>query len=340
MRRSSWLIILAVIILLVFVPISVGSAQTPPDIIHSYVITIDPQTDGSLLMTYNFDYEAATDFTDEIPYVEIGVPNSDFEITDYGPKDFIKNAEKNISGGSWVHLDFYELPKEADRFNFYFTIEQNSMIYETDEGFGFKFIPGWFSFAEVSELKVILLTEGLEICSLEPEPVNDTNGEIFWITKDMVEDQKADPIIVVSDLNSYPDLTEEQLVSESGSVGGVVLIIFIVIIVLFLIIFFVVTIAGDDGYDGGGYGGGYHGGGFRGSGGTSSGSRFGGSGSASSGGSGSFSGRGSSCACVSSCACACACAGGGRVGCSERGFQVLHWIISKQKNDKAGDRKC
>lgn len=43
--------------------------------------------------------------------------------------------------------------------------------------------------------------------------------------------------------------------------------------------------------------------------------------SRSGGGSGLFGGRGSSCACVS-CACACACAGGGRAGCSRKGFDI------------------
>ena len=43
--------------------------------------------------------------------------------------------------------------------------------------------------------------------------------------------------------------------------------------------------------------------------------------SRSGGGGGLFGGRGSSCACVA-CACACACAGGGRAGCSRKGFDI------------------
>ena len=45
------------------------------------------------------------------------------------------------------------------------------------------------------------------------------------------------------------------------------------------------------------------------------------------GGSGLFGGRGMSCACVSS-GCACACAGGGRAGCSRKGFDVSGLITS------------
>jgi hypothetical protein len=48
------------------------------------------------------------------------------------------------------------------------------------------------------------------------------------------------------------------------------------------------------------------------------------------GGSGKFGGRGSSCACVSS-GCACACAGGGRAGCSRKGFDVSELIRAKAR---------
>lgn len=51
------------------------------------------------------------------------------------------------------------------------------------------------------------------------------------------------------------------------------------------------------------------------------------------GGSGKFGGRGSSCACVSS-GCACACAGGGRAGCSQKGFDVSGLIKTKAQQEK------
>jgi hypothetical protein len=48
------------------------------------------------------------------------------------------------------------------------------------------------------------------------------------------------------------------------------------------------------------------------------------------GGSGAFGGRGMSCACVSS-GCACACAGGGRAGCSRKGFDVSSLFKDRQE---------
>ena len=106
-----------------------------------------------------------------------------------------------------------------------------------------------------------------------------------------------------------------------------------VIIFVLIILFLVSMLAnGVRSYTGGGTiggsrpgGGGIFGGGSR----TGGGGIFGGGGggtislppSRSGGGGGLFGGRGSSCACVS-CACACACAGGGRAGCSRKGFDI------------------
>ena len=74
----------------------------------------------------------------------------------------------------------------------------------------------------------------------------------------------------------------------------------------------------------------------------SSGGIFGGGGtrsttpSRSGGGSGLFGGRGSSCACVS-CACACACAGGGRAGCSRKGFDISG-LLKKNQGEQDNEK--
>ena len=52
------------------------------------------------------------------------------------------------------------------------------------------------------------------------------------------------------------------------------------------------------------------------------------------GGDGGFTGRGSSWACVSSCACACACAGGGRAGCTEKGFGIRKMLKPRREEEE------
>jgi len=322
-------------------------AQTPPDIINNYTITIDPQTDGSLLMKYEFNYEATTDFPSNIQYLEIGVANSDFEIVSYNPHGFITGAKANKSGTSQVHLDFAKLPIKGDKFQFDFVIKQKNMLYKADEeNIGFKFIPGWFDFAEIKELKVIINPKSLTVTKTDPEPIIKDANQMIWITKNMGPNEKAKAVTFICSNESYPELQKDTLNDkdpneENGGAFGLILIIIIVIIVVIFIFTLILGSGdsyGDGGYSGGGYSGGFFGGSSLGGGTSSSGGGSSSSGR-SSGGGGSFGGGGSSCACVSSCACACACAGGGRVGCSERGFEITNWLIKSQKQSKERDNE-
>src|SRR3990170_4064505 len=90
-----------------------------PDVIGEYSVTVSPQADGTLKMSYQFtNYCATTDFPSNSAFLEVGVPNRHFTITDIGPKDWVTGASPKTSGGSWVHLDFIRLPKKGDCFNF------------------------------------------------------------------------------------------------------------------------------------------------------------------------------------------------------------------------------
>jgi hypothetical protein len=115
-------------------------------------------------------------------------------------------------------------------------------------------------------------------------------------------------------------------------VGLTTCICAIIIFIIIILILVSILASGVRSYTGGGtIGGSRPGGGgiFGGGSSTGGGGIFGGGSggtirlppSRSGGGGGLFGGRGSSCACVS-CACACACAGGGRAGCSRKGFDI------------------
>jgi hypothetical protein len=331
MKKIRFLLALAIVIPMVLACFGTALASAPPDIIHSYAVNIDPQQDGTLLMTYNFDYEAVTDFADtNTKYLEVGVPNSNFEIVDYGPKDFVSGAKAITSGKSQVHLDFSKWPKKGDRFKLNFTIKQKSMAYKSGDDIGFKFVPGWFDFATISQLTVTVNLKNLTVVKIDPKPTSQSDQQAQFVTKNMDTNDKADPVVIVANKSSYPQLQDKDIVSEPNTSdspdAGTIILIVILVIVGIVILAGIIAYFSDDGYGGGGFAGGFFG---------SSGS----GGGLSGGGSGSFSGRGSSCACVSSCACACACAGGGRVGCSERGFPVLHWLIKHQQENVEGDKK-
>lgn len=341
--RLLWLLLAILFLTILILPVGTALADIPPDVIGEYIITVNPQPDGSLEMKYELNnYCPTTDFTNDIPYFEVGVPNTHFTLIDFVKNELVANAEPRLSGGSFVRITFTRLPRQGECFNAGFTIRQERMAYPLgEEDVSFQFTPGWFSYAIVKRLTVKwVLPEASLVRELDPTPTSQDGNLAIWQVENLKQNQKFTISKIIVAKSAYPDLRQQtvQSTSDSGDMGaaGLILIIIVIIIAVILIVLFWVWLTTDDyggGYSGGGgssRGSTYTGGGWHGEGSTPSRSSSrsstsgGGRSSRSSGGSGDFSGRGSSCACVS-CACACACAGGGRVGCSRKeiGYQVV-----------------
>lgn len=343
MNAKRLFFVLAALMLLgsLFAPTSVN-AQTSPDELANYTITITPQPDGTLIMNYQLQgYCAKSDWPSEYPYLQVGVPNSNFTITDWSPKgSFVTDVKPVNSGGSFAQFDFGQLPKNGDCFDLSVTTTQGKMAFPTTDGTNevtFKFVPsGWTFPIKVASLTVMWIkpSDPALLKMTEPGPKNVDGDMMVW--------QWSSPIMASNGMfNDYAvkfvynqsafTLSEEATTSsESGNGGsgpdaGTVLLIIVIIIVAIIVIAFVLDWLTDGeliGINGGGDGGGYYGGGGLG-------------GGRSGGGGGGGGGRGYSCACAS-CACACACAGGGRVGCSRKGIGIrcLPQVIQKVTGGK------
>lgn len=325
-----------------------AGAQIPPDDIKSYVVTVEPQPDGALKMKYDFNYCAVTDFPDDTQHLWVGVPNSSFELLDYGPKDWVVSANSRGSA-SQVELNFAHLPKAGECFNLTFTILQRRMAYPTGGNVSFEFTPGWFDFARIDELKINWRLPDVKLIKLlDPVPTKQGGGVATWVQTNLAPNQKF-TVKVLVDKTAFGALAAEPSPAAAptgggGDVLGTIVIVFVVILVVVVVLALLAAWVKSDGdggytyptsrrspsgdsYTGGGYIGGYHSSPPS----SHSSSSSNSSSSRSGGGSGSFGSRGSSCACVSSCACACACASGGRVGCSEKGYDISCLLDKKKK---------
>ena len=337
-----------------------AAADTPPDILGSYAISITPRQDGTLAMNYMLEnYCTYSDWPGDQPYLQVGVPNRSFAISDWGPKEGKIKVVQAEPNGSLVQLNFDRgnLPKNGDCFDLNFSIVQSRMAYP-DAGNGnitFKFTPAGWSFP--IKVKTLTLTWALPDPSLvkltEPAPTSKDEIAMTWQWDNPAMDYSGmfhDSTIKLAYNKSAFTLPVEPVTttkSEDGNGGSVdmtcltIIIIFVVLVVIVLIAYWIIEGpgGGDSGYSGSYSGGGDSGlspgssssrssGGRSSSGVYSSGPSSGSSRGSSGGGWGGSSGHSSSCACVS-CACACACAGGGKVGCSRKGIgiQCLEKVI-------------
>jgi hypothetical protein len=336
---KTWKIIsgLFLVVVLAVLLAQTGMADVPDDI-RNYTVDVQPASDGSLSMKYSFDYCATTDFPAGKAYLEFGVPNSNFTLVDWGPKDFVTGASTSRSPEPQVHLDFARLPRTGDCFSVNFAIRQQAVAHVKGDEVSFQFIPGWFSFAKISHLVISwhLPADAGQIHVLDPAPIRREGGQAIWEANNLAPNQKftVNLLFAKQAFSDYKEVAAASGQEGGNNTGALDCIVTIVIILILLVIFLsVLSAIFHDGYSGGGYigsGGGtwFPTGGYSG-GGSSTGSGHGG-GSVFSGGSGGFSGRGLSSSCVSSCACACACAGGGRAGCSRKGFNIRRLIERAQ----------
>jgi hypothetical protein len=317
------------------VPTASVRADTPPDILDSYAIAVTPNADGTLVMNYTLTkYCTYSNWPTETPYLQIGVPNVNFTVSDWGPKDGtnkVVNAEVITSGGSFVQLDFdpSNLPKNGDCFDLHFTILQGKMAYPDPENgnITFKFIPaGWNFSIKVNTLVVTwaLPKDQSLLKVVDPKPVRQDEKNMVWEWTNPAMDASHmfhDSGIKLAYDKSVFTLSDSATTNTDAENGASQLdccTILIVIAVILLIIFIICVIA--EAYTSGdGIGPAFV---------TVTGAIVD-TLASSGGGEGGSSGNSSGCACAG-CACACACAGGGKVGCSRKaiGISCVSRVIS------------
>jgi hypothetical protein len=330
-RPIKWLF-LPVAILAFAVLMPPPALAQPPDVIGDYSVHVTPRDDGTLAMEYRLaNYCAATDFPGDKPYLQVGVPNRNFDLVDWGPKSapngqtkvWVASASSLQGLNSQVQLNFNKQPVAGDCWDINFTIDQRQMAYaQGSDEVSFQFTPGWFDFAKINALTIIWdVTDQSLVHKTDPAPTPAPSQDV-WRATDLSPNEKFTVTITyaksafptLSSLAPGPPSSEPGSTTSTGESDNGWLVCLVILIILFLI--FLPRIFRTYGWDGG-YGGGLGRAFVGGLGGGGSGS----SGGRSGGGGGGFAGRGSSCACAS-CACACACAGGGRAGCTRKGFDI------------------
>ena len=345
------------------------------DEVQEYAIDIVPQEDGSTLNTYTINWCVISDSAGPLTWITLGMPNEQYEIFAFsGDIQSVITANQGFDSMIRLDLthevnagECIDLVVSVHQFGLAGLDENTSEI-------GFYFTPGWFNEVPVDHLRVTwqLPTNHTLIKSFNPNPTSQDDSRAIW--EDALQPGEKFPISVIYDKSAFPNFNPDQIGETTSSIpteaiypdqntnifedagnpvfevpglagplsfGTCVCLCLIAILVLILLFIIFRSAGGRRSYRRGGWFGGYPSSGSWGGGSNSGGSIFS-SGSGenhdtpdrSGGGSGAFGGRGSSCACVSS-GCACACAGGGRAGCSRKGFDVSRLINDKQEENRS-----
>lgn len=281
--------------------------DNPYDEIQSYTVTITPNENGTLNISYNVVWDVLISGSED--YIMFGIPNDYAKIIDYS--DSVARATLDTSDGSYVRLDLYDSFKKGQRLYLNFTILQRR-LYQINEENGCEYVnyhfrPGWFDDIEIKKLTVKWYKDGVEGYGNKGSIEGDY---IVWSKTDLKGGETIDCRLYY-DINYFPSINRQaqapgEDISKYIVIGIVAVFIFCIGIIIYV----------SQKYEGSGY---YSYRGFyptrrrfrRGGVGVNGKELLSPSRVYSSGVGGS---RGSS------CACACACAGGGRAGCSRKDF--------------------
>ncbi len=283
------------------------AASSNEDYIRNYVISVDTRQDGTLDITYELEWEVLKN--GPVTWVKIGIPNDHVSgIT--ALTDNIEKAEYYAEGTeTFVRCDFKEKYNPGDVINFKFSIHQSYMYLLDKSGIvRYSFTPGWFDKIEIGKIQVEWYDKDGYVVKTTNSNEKTSNAYI-WSYANLQNGEKITANIEYSKNKSmFGNLNEDEQYKEGAEYSfGTYILVILFIIILVVVISAAIAWLSDDGYGSGGSGFTYIGGGH---------------------------GGGSSCA--SSCACACACAGGGRAGCSTKGFYEK--TVKLKDFDKAVER--
>ncbi len=282
-------IIISFIIFLLFIIFSNICMAKDLDRINKYYVTVDPRKDGSLDMTYYFEWKVLdSDSEGPLEWVKIGIPNDEIDMLKANT-DNIKSIKYYKDKGDYIRIDFKKAHFAGEVINFSFSFHQSYMYTIDGELARYKFTPGWFDDIIVDEMVVFWNADGTY--SSSSKNINSDNYYIWSTSLRKGEKLKTNVAYSRYSMNFAEDKQYYEPPTRDRSEDLIILIIAI----------FIVVVAGlmqpmgyrrhrgfgygrssyyDDSY----YDSSYHS------------------------------------SCVSSCACACACAGGGRAGCSKKDF--------------------
>lgn len=302
-------LLMMVFILLSFVLISCEYTFTPLDEIHKYTITVDPNDDGTLNMTYYLKWEVLEEGDGGVDFITVGVANR-FVKDITGLTNNINDIYYSSDDGATIRIDFNNTYHEGDIFEVAFSFKQERIFTVVDNEVQYSFNPGWFEEIKVKEL--VVLWENNNILKSNADEITDK----YYIWRTGLNYGETIDVNLVYDRSVFPTLNPDEDYSDQTS-DPIGIIIFVVVILVFILTIIIIAKINEDKYQTTrGFSGhiSHHHfwfGRYRGY--RRSGKEITPPKVVNSGGSGV---RGGGCA----CACACACAGGGRAGCSRKDF--------------------
>ncbi len=199
MRKIGLFTVLILLILLIQYPVF-ADGDTGTYKIIEYRVSLNPLPDGAAEMRYEQEWLVTGG---HIPWVTVGLTNTNFQIKSYGGSANFVRADNY---GSWngVRVELDKDYKQNETFRFYFVVTQNNLLERLPaEGkWRIVFTPGWYDRGLVDSLQISLISpSAIDSFSLTPEATSITGQEMVWEKRNLNKGERFTVRIESTDMS-------------------------------------------------------------------------------------------------------------------------------------------
>jgi Zn-finger nucleic acid-binding protein len=210
-------------IALVLIGIALLSASTVKADTGTYEITkqrtdLYVQTSGDVIIGYDVIFKVTGG---NIPWVTIGLPNSNFDVNSWGGAATSVTPQNQ---GSWngVYINLDKTYYVGDSFEFSFNATQHNFVYQYGDNASIQFTPNWWDNAVTDDLSVVVwLPPEIHSVTTSSQPTQFMNSSILWDWQNVGNGQQ-ETIGVIMPLDAFPNLSNPSQENPSQNIptGG------------------------------------------------------------------------------------------------------------------------
>jgi hypothetical protein len=235
--KKVFLTLTALILVFLFIPARVF-ADTGTYKINNYTVTLTPQSDGSVNISY---YQQWTVLSGNIPWITVGLPNTSYTITDSGNN---VSDIRDDSGSGWdgVYISLDKTYYSNQSFAVSFTVNERGVLSESSGSWGINFTAGWYDNAAIDKMDIDLVSPiSPSEYTFNPAPTGIAGNTVIWEKTNLpggyqfsVSFSSTDGSFITA--GAIPVQTTNISTTAISSVNGTFIFFIIAIVVIFLAI--------------------------------------------------------------------------------------------------------
>ena len=235
--KKVFLTLTALILVFLFIPARV-LADTGTYKINNYTVTLTPQSDGSVNISY---YQQWTVLSGNIPWITVGLPNTSYTITDSGNN---VSDIRDDSGSGWdgVYISLDKTYYSNQSFAVSFTVNERGVLSESSGSWGINFTAGWYDNAAIDKMDIDLVSPiSPSEYTFNPAPTGIAGNTVIWEKTNLpsgyqfsISFSSTDGSFITA--GAIPVQTTNISTTAISSVNGTFIFFIIAIVVIFLAI--------------------------------------------------------------------------------------------------------